>query len=56
VGSVIVQNDVDVQIVRNATLNFPKEAQKLLMTVAVLALGNDMAIDQINAAKSVVVP
>src|SRR5579863_10780580 len=50
-GSVVVQNHVDVQRRIDPLVDAIQEAQKLLMTMAWLALGDDRSLEHIESSK-----
>lgn len=53
---IVVQNDVNSLILRQLCLDGVEEADELLMPVALHVAADDGAVENIQAAKSVVVP
>ena len=56
VGGVVVEDDVHDLADRHGGLDRIEEADELLMPVALHAAADDLALEHIDAAKSVVVP
>jgi hypothetical protein len=56
VGRIIVDDEVNLEVFRDARLNVAQEAQELQVTMPRLALGNHAAFGHGRAANNVVVP
>ena len=56
VGAVVVDDEVDIEVQGHVGLDVSEEAQELLIAVARLALGEDLASGNVQAVKRVVVP
>ena len=56
-GCVVVDDEMDVELVRHIGLDVAQESEELLMTMTRFALGDDRAVSStLRAAKRVVVP
>ena len=51
VGSVVVDDEMDVELDRHIGLDVTQEGQELLMTMARFALGNDRAVEHVEGGE-----